>query len=228
LLQGVLRTPFYGHPIAPRGAQTVRRWHGGVCRDLGVHVVAHGQAATQPGVLYVCNHISWLDIPVLGSQLHGVRFLAKDDIRRWPLIGWLAMRAGSLFIVRGNGQQKAADDITAALRTGESVLFFPEGTTTDGLSLRRFHPRLMRAAQEANAAIQPVALRYLDAQNQPNPRVAYIDDDSFGDTLQRIISESGLRAEIQFLPVIETTQRPVNQVAYEAHDRIAQALPHIF
>jgi 1-acyl-sn-glycerol-3-phosphate acyltransferase len=226
-VQGLLQTPFYGHPLAPRGARAVRHWHGSACRDLGVHVIAHGQAVTQSGVLYVCNHISWLDIPVLGSQLHGVRFLAKDDIRRWPLIGWLATRAGSLFIMRGNGQQNAASDITAALRAGESVLLFPEGTTTDGLSLRRFHPRLMRAAQEANAIIQPIALRYLDVHNQPNPRVAYIDDDSFGDTLQRIVSERGLRAEVQFLPAIETTQRPVNQIAREAYASIAQALPHI-
>lgn len=227
MLQGILRTPFYGHPIAPRGASTIRGWYGATCRDLGVHVVAHGQAPAQRGVLFVCNHISWLDIPVLGSQLHGVRFLAKDEIRRWPLIGWLATRTGSLFIVRGSGQQNAASDITAALCAGESVLIFPEGTTTDGLSLRRFHPRLMRSAQEANAIIQPIALRYVDAHDQPNPRVAYIDDDSFGDTLQRIISEGGLRAEIQFLPAIDATQYPVNQVAREAHARIAQALPHI-
>lgn len=225
LLLGLLQTPFYGSPFAPRGAHTVRHWHGKVCRALAVEVKAHGEA--QRGVLYICNHISWLDIPVLGSQLPGVRFLSKSEVRAWPLIGWLATRAGSLFIERGNGQHDTVQRISQALRQGHSVLIFPEGTTTNGLSLRRFHPRLLQAACEAGVAIQPVALRYLDAQGTANPRVAYIDDDSFNDTLQRIAQESGLRAELHFLPLIHPEDTPRSQLANTAHACIAEALPHI-
>ncbi|MEW5838289.1 MAG: lysophospholipid acyltransferase family protein [Pseudomonadota bacterium] len=224
LLLGLLHTPFYGSPFAARGIRTVRRWHGQVCRALHVDIRAHGEA--QPGVLYVCNHISWLDIPVLGSQLDGVRFLAKSEVRRWPLIGWLAQRAGSLFIERGQGQD-SLHDVVAALRQGHSVLIFPEGTTTDGLSLRRFHPRLLQAAQLAQTAIQPVALRYLDQHGAPNPRAAYIDDDSFGDTLGRIVQEQALYAEVRFLPLIRPESLPRNQLAAAAHASIAAALPHI-
>ncbi|OYY74421.1 MAG: hypothetical protein B7Y40_04605 [Gammaproteobacteria bacterium 28-57-27] len=224
LLLGLLQTPFYGSPFAPRGIHAVRHWHRKACRALAVEVKTHGEA--QPGVLYICNHISWLDIPVLGSQLPGVRFLSKSEVRTWPLIGWLATRAGSLFIQRGQAQD-TVPQIATALKQGHSILIFPEGTTTNGLSLRRFHPRLLQAAYAANAAIQPIALRYLDAHGTPNPRVAYIDDDSFNDTLQRIVQESGLCAELHFLPVIHPEDTPRSQLANTAHARIAEALPHV-
>lgn len=219
-----MQTPFYGSPFAARGMRTIRHWHGQVCRSLAVEVKTQGEA--QAGVLYICNHISWLDIPVLGSQLPGVRFLAKSEVRAWPMIGWLAARAGSLFIERGNSQN-SVQHISHALRQGHSVLIFPEGTTTDGLSLRRFHPRLLQAAHEAEAAIQPIALRYLDAYNSVNPRVAYINDDSFNDTLQRIVNEPGLRAELHFLPLLHPEAIPRSQLAALAHARISEALPHV-
>ncbi len=224
VLIGLIQTPFYGSPFAPRGARTIRQWHGKVCRALAVEVQTQGEA--RPGVLYICNHISWLDIPVLGSQLPGVRFLAKSEVRAWPFIGWLATRAGSLFIQRGQAQD-TVQHIATALTQGQSVLIFPEGTTTNGLSLRRFHPRLLQAAHEANAAIQPIALRYLDAHGTPNPRAAYIDDDSFIDTLQHIVQENCLHAELHFLPVIHPEAIPRSQLASLAHARISEALPHI-
>jgi 1-acyl-sn-glycerol-3-phosphate acyltransferase len=225
VLIGLIQTPLYGSPFTPRGTHAIRHWHGKVCRALAVDVKTQGEV--QAGVLYICNHISWLDIPVLGSQLPGVRFLAKSEVRAWPLIGWLASRAGSLFIQRGLAQD-TVQQIATALAQGHSVLIFPEGTTTNGLSLRRFHPRLLQAAHEANAAIQPIALRYLDAHGAPNPRAAYIDDDSFNDTLQRIVQESSLHAELHFLPVIHPEAIPRSQLATLAHARISAALPHVF
>lgn len=224
VLLGLIKTPFYGSPFAPRGAHAIRHWHGKVCRALAVDIKTQGNA--QPGVLYICNHISWLDIPVLGSQLPGVRFLAKSEVRAWPFIGWLATRAGSLFIQRGQAQD-TVQHIATALAQGHSVLIFPEGTTTNGLSLRRFHPRLLQAAHEANAAIQPIALRYLDAHGTPNPRAAYIDDDSFNDTLQRIVQETSLHAELHFLPLINPEAIPRSQLAALTHARISEALPHV-
>ncbi|TQV63773.1 MAG: 1-acyl-sn-glycerol-3-phosphate acyltransferase [Halothiobacillaceae bacterium] len=222
LLLGLIKTPFYGNPFAPRGARTIRAWHAGACRALGIELVSHGQPA--PGALYACNHISWLDIPVLGSQLEGARFLSKTEVRRWPLIGWLAARSGTLFLARGQGQQDANRWIADALRHGQGVVLFPEGTTTDGLGLRRFHARLLQAALDADAPVQPVAIRYLDADGRPNPRIAYIDDHSFGDTLQRIVAEDGLRAEIHFLPLIHPRDLSRSQIAAMAHAEVASAL----
>lgn len=222
LLCGLIKTPFNGNPFAPRGARTIRIWHADTCRALGVELIAHGRP--EAGALYACNHISWLDISVLGSQLEGSRFLSKLEVRQWPLIGWLAEKSGTLFIARGQGQQDANRQIAEALRCGHGVVLFPEGTTTNGLTLRRFHPRLLQSALEAGAPIQPIAIRYLDANGQPNPRVAYVDHDSFGDTLKRIVAEDGLRAEIHFLPLIHPEDLPRSQIASMAHDHVASAL----
>lgn len=222
LVLGLIKTPFYGQPGAPRGVRTIRAWHAGVCAALGLRVITHGQP--MPVALYACNHISWLDIPVLGSQLEGARFLSKDEVRRWPLLGWLAARAGTLFISRGKGQQEASRQIADTLTAGHGVVLFPEGTTTDGLRLRRFHARLLQPALEAGVPIQPVAIRYLDAEGKPNPRLAYIDNDSFNDTLQRTMAEDGLLAEIHFLPPIHPADLSRSQIAALAHARVAEAL----
>ncbi|MEW6445462.1 MAG: lysophospholipid acyltransferase family protein [Pseudomonadota bacterium] len=222
ILRGLFQTPFYGDPFAPRGARTIRAWHAGVCQALGVKVIRHGRP--MPGVLYACNHISWLDIPLLGSQLERARFLSKTEVRGWPLIGWLAARSGTLFIARGNGQQEASRRIGDALHAGHGVVLFPEGTTSNGLGLRRFHARLLQPALDAHALIQPVAIRYLDAQGQPNPRVAYIDDDTFNDTLRRIVAEEGLVAEVHFLPVIAPEDLSRTQLAYQVQAQIGAAL----
>ena len=100
----------------------------GACRCLGLHIRWHGPAP-QANALVVSNHISWCDIPILGG-LAPVRFLSKAEVADWPLIGWLARQAGTLFIQRGGGQARQVKSaIRSALASGESVLIFPEGTT---------------------------------------------------------------------------------------------------
>lgn len=227
LLWGLLRILFIHNPFDPRNAHIIRAWHTAVCHALGLEVVAHGQPL--PGALYASNHISWLDIPVLASQIEGSRFLSKSEVRRWPLIGLLARRAGTLFITRGQGQHEASRQIAEALREGHGVMLFAEGTTTDGLSLRRFHPRLLQAAVETGTPIQPVALRYLDAEGQPNPRAAYAHGDTVMDTFRRVVAEEGLRAEVYFLPPIHPADLPRSQIAALAQARVAETLglaPH--
>lgn len=222
LAWGGLRAPFIGNPFAPNGIRVIRRWHARACRAHGLTVTAHGTPAS--GALYACNHISWLDIPLLGSQIDGVRFLSKSEVRGWPVIGWLAGKSATLFIQRGNGQQDATRQIADALRDGHGVMLFAEGTTTNGLTLRRFHARLLQAAIEAGAPVQPVAIRYLDADGQPNPRVAYVDDESFMDTFWRIVAEEGLRAEVHFLPPITPDGLSRSEIATRAHRAVAHAL----
>ncbi|MFZ5467277.1 MAG: lysophospholipid acyltransferase family protein [Pseudomonadota bacterium] len=222
LLRGVLRALLIRNPFEPRNARIIRAWHAAVCRAHGLEVVAHGQPL--PGALYASNHVSWLDIPVLASQIEGSRFLSKSEVRGWPLVGLLARRAGTLFITRGQGQHEASRQIAEALREGHGVMLFAEGTTTDGLSLRRFHPRLLQAAVETGTPIQPVALRYLDAEGQPNPRAAYAHGDTVMDTFRRVVAEDGLRVEVHFLSPIHPADLPRSRIAALAHARVAEAL----
>lgn len=227
LLWGVLRILLISNPFEPRNARVIRDWHAAVCRAHGIEVEVHGSPL--PGALYASNHVSWLDIPVLASQVEGSRFLSKAEVRGWPLVGLLARRSGTLFITRGQGQHEASRQIAEALREGHGVMLFAEGTTTDGLSLRRFHPRLLQAAVETGTPIQPVAIRYLDADGQPNPRAAYAHGDGVMDTFRRVVGEDGIRAEVHFLPPIQPADLPRSQIAALAHSRVAETLgfvPH--
>ncbi|MDM7322671.1 MAG: lysophospholipid acyltransferase family protein [Gammaproteobacteria bacterium] len=219
---GALRILFIHDPFAPHNARIIRTWHKAICRALGLEVVVHGQPL--PGALYVSNHISWLDIPVLASLIEGSRFLSKSEVRDWPLIGLLARRAGTLFIQRGNGQKEASAQITQGLGEGHGIILFPEATTTDGLSLRRFHPRLLQAAIDAGVPVQPIALRYLDADGQPNPRAAYTHGDTVMDTFRRVVAEDGLRVEVYFLPPLQPSGATRTQLADLAQTQVAQTL----
>lgn len=196
----------------PRLAGLIRWWHRGVCRVLGVEVVVHGHPAPGP-VLFVCNHVSWLDIPVLGSVVPA-RFLSKAEVRRWPFLGWLAARAGTLFLRRADraAAEAAALEMLWTLRRGESIVLFPEGTTTDGRTVRRFRPRLFEAAVRAGAQVQPVALRFL-ADGRPAPDVPFLGEDAFLPHLLRLSRRPRIRAELTFLAPLAAREAPPARLA---------------
>lgn len=136
-----------------------RAWYRRALELSGVEVQTTGKMV-EGHALVVGNHVSWLDIPVLGTS-SDVRFLSKSEVARWPLIGWLARRNGTLFIRRGAHESEALiRDIGAALRSGHQVAIFPEATTTDGTEVRHFHARLFAAAVDTHSPVQPVAFDY--------------------------------------------------------------------
>ena len=149
-------------------------WHRTMLRIFGATPVLRGVALV-PGALVVCNHVSWMDILVLGANWRVV-FLGNSEILRWPVLGWVIKRVGTLFIKRGSGAKKALRDIAGELRQGRDVVLFPEGATTDGHSVIRFQPRLMQAAINVGAPLQPAALRYLDASGARVVRHSFIGD----------------------------------------------------
>jgi 1-acyl-sn-glycerol-3-phosphate acyltransferase len=111
--------------------------------------------------VYVANHVSWLDIPCLLALIDAT-FVAKDEVARWPLVGDLAVQVDTIFFPRGEGQaQAAAERMMWHLVRRRSVMFFPEGTTTDGTTVRHFHSRLFQAATRTGTSVQPIAIRYM-------------------------------------------------------------------
>ncbi|NKB75694.1 MAG: hypothetical protein GKR96_01315 [Gammaproteobacteria bacterium] len=113
------------------------------------------------GSLLVSNHVSWADICLIGSAFP-VTFLAGSKIGKWPVLGWLMNKAGTLFIDRGRGAERASREVANLLATGNSVAIFPEGRTSDGKSVGKFHARLYQAATAANKNVQAVGIRYED------------------------------------------------------------------
>lgn len=196
-------------------------WHKRLCNIFGVRRSLTGNINNTP-TLFVVNHISWFDIPSLGSFIP-VHFLSKDEVNSWPLIGWLAEKAGTLFIKRGfkGAAQQSLQDITEALRNGGHVIIFPEATTTDGTSLKKFHSRLFQAAIDANTDIQPIAIRYPHPKGV-HPKAPFIGDTQFIESVLDMISEKYMDVAIHCLKPISTENKSRDALAQQAREDILQ------
>ncbi|MGI9311189.1 MAG: lysophospholipid acyltransferase family protein [bacterium] len=191
---GALACVFAGLLGARAFAWLAMNWHRCVARLLGVRACYRG-AALARGALLVSNHISWLDIPLFGGRWP-LTFLGNREITRWPVLGWVFKRSGTLFIERGKGAKRAVAEIGAALRRGRSVMLFPEGRTTDGRSVLRFQPRLMQAAIDAAAPLQPAAIRYFDAAGRRVTRHSFAGDATLLASAWRTAVGARITAEI--------------------------------
>lgn len=178
----------------------------------------------QRPMLWISNHISWTDIPLLG-MLAPLSFLSKAEVRTWPIAGWLAKKAGTLFIRRGSGDSALlGQQLRDHLGHQRSLLIFPEGTTTDGRQLRTFHGRLLSSAIETGTPLQPVAIRYV-RENQVDVEIApFIGDDDLVSHLLRLLSSDVASVRIHLLEPIETAGASRNVLARQAHRAIGVAL----
>src|SRR3569833_3381953 len=191
------------------------------------HVKRDGDAEHLPHVLIVANHVSWLDIFVINS-VQPCRFVAKSDIRSWPLIGWLCEQAGTIFIARGRQRdvRRIYEGLVSSLLAGERVAFFPEGTTAPQGTILPFHANLFEAAVEAQVPAQPCALRYLDDAGRPHVAADFVGDMTFAQSIAAILRSGGMTAERNLLPPIGTHGAHRREVAAMARQAIASALDH--
>src|SRR5215471_1919570 len=164
-------------PLASRSVcLSLRRfWAEHMLHVLGVELRVEG-AAIAPGALLVANHVSWLDILALAARTPAV-FLAKSEVRCWPMIGWLAARAETVFIRRASGRSllEVKNRIAGLLLDGRSVAMFPEATTTDGETVLPFRSGLMQAAVDADRTVQAIAIAYRDEHGRRSSGAAFID-----------------------------------------------------
>lgn len=196
-------------------------------RIFGVSVKATG-TAYGGSALFAANHLSWADIVVLHSQRQ-MAFVAKREIRFWPVVGWLAARAGTVFHRRGSPKSLArvSRRMSRVLAGGGSVALFPEGRVGDGSRVLPFHGRLFQCALENAAPIQPVALRYREADGRVNTSTPFKNGEPFMTNLLRMMGRRHTEAEIIYCPVIWTgTGNRRRDLAQETRRRIIEALEH--
>lgn len=204
----------------------IRRWSQMLLRLFGLRLRVHGRPLPDP-VLFVANHVSWLDI----EAMHATRlmaFVAKWEISRWPVVGWLASRAGTIYLKRGQPDSMAAvmHTMVERLRAGRSVGVFPEGTTGRGERVGPFHARIFQVAVETGVPIQPVALRY-GQDGRMNPRVPFTGKESFVVNLLRVIGEPLQDAEVHFLEPLYPSDPAFpgrRELAQTARSRIVEVL----
>lgn len=204
-------------------AAVAQHWSRGLCRILNLRISVRGKFGTGP-TLFVANHLSWLDIPCLSATL-SADFVAKDDVARWPLIGAMARRAGTMFLRRGDrlATEAVSDRMTWLLKRGRSVILFPEGTTTDGRTLHRFHSRLYQAALRTHAQVQAVAVSYPHPSGV-HPAAPFIGDDNLARHLWMLLAEPSLDVTLTFCPALTVAGSPRRVVAEYTRGQILHAL----
>lgn len=216
--------PFYG---SARRRLAVARWSARILSAVNVKPRLRGVPPRIKGraAVLVANHVSWLDIPLVHSVWQ-VRFIAKAEVRRWPLIGWLSARTGTLFIQRGKGRHAARINqaIHAAFLAGDAIGVFPEGTTSEGAGLQPFHASLLQPAVDEHALVFPVALRYLDGEDRLNVNASYVGDTSLLESMAMILRERKIVAELIFLPAIDAEGKSRRELAHDTHAAIAAVL----
>ncbi|MDP1606610.1 MAG: lysophospholipid acyltransferase family protein [Rhodocyclaceae bacterium] len=222
LLTGLTTAAAVYQWISPtRRLMLKQRWSRQLLGCLGVKLQVRGTAAEG---LLVANHISFLDIYVINAVAPAA-FVAKDEVRRWPLIGWLATQTDTIFLERGNRKaaQHARTRIVEQLHTGQRVAVFPEGTTTRGDRVLPFHGALFQAAIDTGAPVTPLALCYLDRDGRRSEAPAYADAITLWQALRAIVSANGLVARIEVLPPLPSHSSDRHHLAAHAHRAITHA-----
>jgi len=197
-------------------------WHNRAADILGLRITVSGPRPRPPALL-VSNHVSWLDIVVLGGLTH-TDFLSKYEIRKWPIVGWLAARSGTLFIRRGNNEAGAVgQQIGDRLRDDGILTLFPEGTTTDGREVRPFFSRLFAAAIDTGTDVTPVTLRY-HIDGEFDPVAPYTDNQPIGQNLRALIPRPHTAVHVVFGKPITLSGHSRKQVAELARSVILETL----
>lgn len=204
-----------------------RFWSRGLLWICGIELRVGGQKPEQGPVLWVVNHVSWLDIFVLNHE-RSATFVAKQEIRHWPLIGWLAAGADTIFIERGyrHAVQRVGQAMQARFERGQAVGLFPEGTTSTGFDVLPFYANLFEPAKRAAVPIQPVALIYYH-HGKRSDYAAFVGEETLIQNVWRVLGTTGLSIEIVFLNTIpvesfETLKR--NELSSLARQDIQRAL----
>lgn len=178
----------------------VQAWAMQLLRVWEIDLEVRGRPVVVGPALLVCNHISWLDILVIHATRH-CRFVAKSELREWPLIGTLATGAGTLYIERENRKDalRMVKEMACALKDGDVLAVFPEGTTGDGIDLLPFHANLIQSAIEANAPIQTLALQFVDATtHQISMAAKFVGDDTLVQSIWSTLNAQNLKAVVNF------------------------------
>ncbi len=200
----------------------IQRWACKVLQILQVEVLFEGVRPTPGASLVVANHVSWLDILVLQSQLPGL-FVAKAEVRRWPLIGSMAQVCSTIFVERSSRQsaRTMVEDTLKALGQGYSVVAFPEGTSSDGSDLGVFHANIFEAAIQARTPVQPVTLGYFNVHTGlPDDTVLFIGDTTLVASLRKVMASSSIKASVHFGGVILPQGHTRKSLALQAQQSI--------
>lgn len=227
LLYGLLLAVPCPHLSQASQRRIIQAWSRQLLAILNIRIRIQGRQPDHgdSGCLIVANHVSWLDIYVLNA-LQPARFIAKSEVRNWPIIGWLSARCGTIFIERALRRNAALLNrrLSHLLAQGECIALFPEGTTTDGKQVGHFHSALIQPAIDARTQLCPMALCYHGPDGEPSPAAPFIGDTTLLQSIWRILRCRQLDASMVFTSALPAAGENRRVLARSAQAAIAQGL----
>lgn len=212
--------------LDPRAREDhIRGWARRMFGKLGMTLDIQG--SFRPGAkLVVANHVSWLDVMAVHAACPEARFVSKAEVRHWPLVARLVDAARTLYLERERTRDalRVVHHMAEALRAGDTVAVFPEGTVNDGHALLPFHANLLQAAIATAAPVQPVALRYADAHASVSRAVLFTGAITLGQSLWWLACGDGVRVQVQVLPALDSAHADRRALAERLRAQIAAAL----
>jgi 1-acyl-sn-glycerol-3-phosphate acyltransferase len=218
-----------GYPVMTpaRRRLALQRWSARLIQHLGARLTIHGEPPRDEHapLMLVANHVSWLDIFAINAAIPA-RFVAKSEIRGWPLVGWLCVKADTVFIERKRRRDLARlDEVMSNALRGQSVMgVFLEGTTTDGSEVLPFKSSLLRPALAVNVPIHPVAIQYRRADGTLCTEAAYDGDKSAYDTFRSMLTQHEFHVHVHFLPAVSAAGVHRKVLAAQLREQIVTRL----
>ncbi len=226
LLHGMVVMAIRFRSLDAAGRQRwIQSWSARLLRVLGIDVQASG-APRSGATLVVANHVSWLDIAAIHATAPQARFVSRADVRHWPFVGWLAAGAGTLFIERASKRDalRVVHQVADALRAGDMVAVFPEGTTGAGPALLPFHANLLQAAIATDTPVQPVVLRFHQPGHAFSGAIEFVGQTSLVQSVWRVVCARGLCVRLDWLAPQGSAQADRRRLAATLRDTMAVAL----
>lgn len=222
----VFRHQLYKDPNNPNNTRYVQYFCRRLCDVFNIDVKVHGDIPRQPA-LWVSNHVSWLDVAVLGSGAR-VFFLAKAEIEKWPVLGKLAKGGGTLFIKRGSGDSvRIREQIADFLARDIPVLFFPEATTTDGTRVKKVHGRILGAAIEAKKPVQVCLICYVNKNGQLDMVSPYVGETTFAEHVQAVLEMPKVTAHLKTFPAVSVEGHTVESLTQHVQMMMQEGLEEL-
>lgn len=205
----------------------IEQWCRDVLKALSIRLVFDGERPPDrvSSVLFVANHVSWMDILVINA-CRRAHFVAKAEVRQWPLVGWMAARTGTLFLKRNNLHELASvtKAATASLQRGQCIALFPEGTTTDGAATQTFHSGLFESAIHAEALVWPVAIQYRQPDGRHDTDIAFVGDQTLVASICAVLARPQTQARLSFSTPIAGSSGNRRELTAWSRDAIERRL----
>jgi 1-acyl-sn-glycerol-3-phosphate acyltransferase len=206
----------------------IQRWSKRLLKIFGIELqVNASNLIPHRSFLLATNHISWMDIHVINAFMP-IRFVAKSEVEKWPIFGWMAKQLGTVFIRRDSPKhaRQVVLDMSALLKT-QSICIFPEGTSTIGKSVQSFKPNLFEAAVVAQVPVCALALAYFDQKTGKHSEIpAFIGDMGLISSMASILKNRSLRVELTFFAPVAQLDQAMDRkgLALYSQQQIAQYL----